>query len=457
MNRDTVFIGHANPEDNEFTLWLYAKLTNEGYKVICDLTFLTGGESDYWKDLDNALNQACKYILVFSKDTFSKSGVLDEWEHVRSMAKREGLKDFIMLLKVDDVPFDERIGTNRMNHFRFDFSWANGLKKLIYKLESDSVPVAKRSKLSIEEWQKNKYTTFSGVSEKDEDFYSNWLEISEVPDFIYFHEYQTSKQAASVNEELDEFPSIVLDNYIITFVKDTPTYVTKHQLEIKPNKSFEMDSSRVFQEYHSDKFPKYHDLRKLFVRLIRTAFELHLDKMGLKKYELSGGKGAFFYEVGQLEKDRANFQYRGKTKRKNLVGAYHESFWHYAISTRPLLSPFFCFSLKSHLLFSDDGKNIWASKSKLHSARRSKGRSFFNKDWRNFLLGFLSAISKDGESIEIKLTETAVLRLPVSTIMFTCNEGYDEPKDKARLVPIDYSEELEEWMNDTNEEGNDEP
>ena len=36
--RDTLLLSHANPEDNEFTLWLAFQLANEGYRVLCDLT-----------------------------------------------------------------------------------------------------------------------------------------------------------------------------------------------------------------------------------------------------------------------------------------------------------------------------------------------------------------------------------------------------------------------------------
>jgi len=55
MIRDTIFIGHATPDDNEFTLWLQSKLKNEGYNCECDLSLLLGGEADYWKNLQEFL------------------------------------------------------------------------------------------------------------------------------------------------------------------------------------------------------------------------------------------------------------------------------------------------------------------------------------------------------------------------------------------------------------------
>ena len=42
QERDTLLLSHANPEDNEFTLWLALQLANHGYKVWSDLTKLLG-------------------------------------------------------------------------------------------------------------------------------------------------------------------------------------------------------------------------------------------------------------------------------------------------------------------------------------------------------------------------------------------------------------------------------
>ena len=43
--RQALFISHANPEDNAFTLWLGAKLTALGYQVFADVLRLRGGDS----------------------------------------------------------------------------------------------------------------------------------------------------------------------------------------------------------------------------------------------------------------------------------------------------------------------------------------------------------------------------------------------------------------------------
>src|ERR1035441_7587686 len=65
--RDTLLLSHANPEDNEFTLWLALQLANEGYRVWCDLTKLLGGEV-FWDDIEEVIKtRAAKAVYVLSR------------------------------------------------------------------------------------------------------------------------------------------------------------------------------------------------------------------------------------------------------------------------------------------------------------------------------------------------------------------------------------------------------
>ena len=66
--RDTIFISHATPEDNEFTIWLASRLELMGYKVWIDKRNLLGGEV-FWNDIENAITiDAVKFLLVYSKN-----------------------------------------------------------------------------------------------------------------------------------------------------------------------------------------------------------------------------------------------------------------------------------------------------------------------------------------------------------------------------------------------------
>lgn len=452
--RDTLFIGHANPEDSEFTLWVYAKLKNEGYNVECDLTCLTGGEDDYWKVLQGILDhRAHKYLLVLSRDTFTKQGIIDEWEQAKAVAKRTGIKDFIMILKIDDVSFDIRIGVNVKNHFRFDLSWAKALKYLLIKLDRDKVPRKRGSPLSINDWLRNRYSTLSGVYRKSEKFYSNWLPIGQLPGEFYAYQYSNDSQAVAMLGEIDTYPIVRHDRYLITFLEDLPIFSTTNQFEIRYSNRTTITRDSVFERDESTDFPIYDDRRKFFVRLLNDAFQKQLTKRGLSSHEMSQGKRCFYYKLDQLVNNKVHFQYEGKSTWKQLVGDYFvESKWHYGISLHTLLYPHLCYSLKAHVVFSNDGQTIWESKKKLHRARRTKGKNFFNEDWRMLMLAFLHTLA-DGKAISVPLTEEVKLQLPTCTMLFESELGYDEPLEHGRLVPLDYHEdgEVETDEDDTDE------
>src|SRR5207248_7635457 len=99
-----VFVSHANPEDNEFTLWLSLQLAREGYPVWCDLTKLLGGE-DFWRDAEQAIRQrTAKFLFVLTRASNAKSGALDELQVARNVQRDEKLHDFIIPLLLDDLP-----------------------------------------------------------------------------------------------------------------------------------------------------------------------------------------------------------------------------------------------------------------------------------------------------------------------------------------------------------------
>lgn len=449
VTRDTIFIGHANPQDNEFTLWLYHKLTNEGYKVACDLVNLTGGESDFWKTLQDILeNQTCKYLLVFSKTAFTKQGVIDEWEQVRAIGKRESIKDFVGLVKIDDVPFDQRIGTVTMNQFRFDKSWAYGLKNLIKKLHIDKVP-RQDSSLSLNNWLKNKFAVSSGLVKKREKFHSNWVRITSIPDSIHFFKYSNAKQAEAILFEVDSFPVIKHDDYLITFLDKLPTESIKHGLTIEPKTHFVVNSQKCHEYFEKNDFPNYHDLRRFLVRLLKSSFSHYLRNLGLLEYQLSGKNSCYYYRNNFRPDNRIFYDFEGKKTRKDLVGIYYEtSFWHYAVSFRPLFHPYFCFSIKGHLVFSGDGIKTWEDKNEQHSARRNKGKRFYNAEWRSMLLAFLQSLNEEDPVIKLPGNFSKNIEIEKCPIKFYSSVGYVDPKEKGREVPIDFYDDENEGGDD---------
>jgi hypothetical protein len=342
-----------------------------------------------------------------------------------------------MILKKDDVPFDVRIGVNVKNHFRFDQSWATALKQLIIKLHDDAIPKESVSSLSVRDWLKNNYSTESGIVEKNEKFYSNWLSIPTLPDNIYFYKYTNSSQAEAILRDNLEYPIIQHDNYLITFLEELAPFSATHQIDIKYLKRIEIKTKFAFEKYESKNFPSYYDLRRFLVRILRDAFSKYLIQRDMQTYEMSQKTKCYFYKKDQLKENKISFVYGEKKSWKLLVGDYFDTFWHYGISFHPLLEPELCYSLRAHIVFSDEGEIVWTNKKKLHRARRGKGKNWFNSDWRMLMLAFLNSLSDNGNSIDIKLSNNYTLQMPITTIQFNSDKGYEEPNTNARMIPLD--------------------
>jgi TIR domain len=90
VTRDTVFISHATPDDNDFVRWLGTRLR---YNVWADLFELKGG-NPFWSTIEEALrHHACKMIFVVSKASVDpeRTGTLNELSVADALKKQ--LKD----------------------------------------------------------------------------------------------------------------------------------------------------------------------------------------------------------------------------------------------------------------------------------------------------------------------------------------------------------------------------
>jgi hypothetical protein len=98
--RAAIFISHANPQDNAFTLWLRAKLAALGYEVWADVLRLKGGD-DWQRKLEQALrHRARKVLLVANAVAVDKQGVRNELQIANDVAKAIGDSEFIVPLRL---------------------------------------------------------------------------------------------------------------------------------------------------------------------------------------------------------------------------------------------------------------------------------------------------------------------------------------------------------------------
>jgi len=444
--RDLLFISHLTPEDNEKTIWLYSRLKLLGYNAWCDVKGLKG-ETDYWGLIQNLIQiKACKFLVIVTKRTLTRDGVLDEFEFAKSIAKEHPeLKDFILMLKFDDSPYNTRIGQNRYHHIRFDESWAKGFSDLVEKLGKDNVPCSKQPENdAAQKWHSHlaidRHRIIKGKKER---YYSNWWPIIALPEYVFIYHYANEKQAEAIFQEPFDYPVQRIGNMLISFHSQLPHVSTKNDnLEILPKDVQKVAIKQILDGFESETFPRQKEAEDLLKKLLNRSLHLMLRSRGLSWYELATKSNCYFFPKGLVEKDSSTVNYHNRKKTKKLVGKFRGGFWHFAVSFRAKLRPIVCYSLQSHILFSDDGKHVWEDKAALHSARRTKGRRWFNEEWRDQLFAFLQALAEGDPVLSIDMNSDFTLEMHPFTATYFSGFGYMEPRNAERQDALvdDYEE-----------------
>jgi len=472
--RDIIFISHATPDDNDFSIWLASRLQLLGYEVWIDRNALIGGEK-FWQDIDQIIrNKAVKFLLVYSENICQrdsnnsiipgqlKDGVYKEFSLAESIGKQHSLSDFIVLLNIDGATYNLFIGADRLNQIPFYENWATGFNQLVKKLKSDNVPVDASNDAGFGSWYENNYTVPNGIIQKNELYYSNWWPIDSLPAFFYIYEFASEKQAKALYNLKWEYPIGKISNHLISFNEYQHFEIEEEgtKISVKPQNIHKIKLANVFTGFDSSSFPTHRDAENHLKQLLKRVFHLMMKDRGMFWYEMSNKQLAYYFTPSNLSGLKVKFEFphriSRKIKSKKLIGKYKKlGTWHFAVSTKPILFPSLAFSLKSHIVFTNDGYKPWVKedgnidKDKIHSHRRAKGKRFFNEEWRDMVLAFLNGIKKDGV-IEIALSNNFILTMSSMPELFWADFGYYEPKDNSRqgllsIYDFEDAEQLEDF------------
>jgi hypothetical protein len=241
--KDTLFISHSTPEDNDFSIWLASRLQLLDYDVWIDKGELLGNEK-FWEEIDRTIrNRAVKFLLVYSWNLCVnrepgrlKDGVSKEINLAESVRKQNPeLGDFILLLNIDkSAPHDLFIGSNRFGHIAFSNNWASGLRDLVTKLTKDSVAKSNRSTdHGFADWYADQYVVQDGVIPRRELYYSNiWL-IPPLPAKFYIYRFLKENPAVLIHREPCEFPISRTNNILASFSSKIPSEATVSDQKIR--------------------------------------------------------------------------------------------------------------------------------------------------------------------------------------------------------------------------------
>lgn len=445
--RNLIFISHANPADNDFTAWLGGRLSAMGYRVWADLRDLKGG-SKHWQEIERKIrDEAVKVLVVTTRASRTAEGVDNEINIAKGIEKELALKEFIIQLKVDDLPYTQLPpALNNRLAISFRDDWGSGLRKLAKQLAEERVPKVNSDHAAVELFSTALQDKSDELVTTKEPAFASWLPIN-VPDKLHVY---TFPSAAKVMEEKllsADIPAYSFSNTLIAFaVPDTVSYgvgVPVNHLRHAETATETWLDERSLTEFAIQR----KDRRRVFNGLLNAAWEIALRGFGCVEYQLARERAYFIPSHDKRPvKQPYNDPMDRKTRPITLVGESkkYSSLWHAAVSARASLSPIPVYSIRLHVAFTDDGVTTIADGEKAFRLRKSFCKSFWNDRWRRILFALFSRLTNGNDEIvlgtgggeSIKVGFPLALEIPYS-IASDLAVQVDESEDDDSVGEVD--------------------
>lgn len=444
--RETIFISHATPEQNDFAKWLSAQLSLAGYRVWFDVEHLLGGEV-FWDEIERIIREkAGKVLVAVTSVSQRKPGVLDEVNLAINVERSLAIENFVIPLRVDAIPYEQfRANLARKNIIDFSMNWAAGLSTLLQALQRDGFPRANTDGTSsAAALARHRLANRQEISREPEVVELSWSTILSLPQTIYFHAYDAISPIAIDKSVLRvPFP-------LLRYLRLTASFASVQEFssvigfEAPISSRCEL-STEDFLRAGTAELPgiKPRDARNMVTNLLRQAWEKKAVNLGLRPYKIAANTTAWFLPAGLIPNDQINFTDSSGTRRKKKLLGYSGKrgvFWHYALELKPVLTTPRHFSLKSHVVFTHDGIEPISSSAKLHLLRRAFCRSWWNDRWRDLTAAYLVFLAAGEDAISLPVNQTEAVRMSVSMLQAISPISIREPQSVDILDSDDYLE-----------------
>lgn len=454
MARDTIFICHATPDDNDFVRWIGARLTGHGYKVWADMFGLKGG-TPFWNTIEDALREhACKVIYVVSNASVdpARGGVRNELSVADTMRKHLGDPAFIIPVRIDAVAFsDLPILVHQLTAIDFSLSWGAKLLELLDALESANTPRRDADQSEeFERWRLDATRTAAAVNSEPEPVLTSLLPITALPEGIQYYSHSAETTAAVQALRGQRLPVAPFHQLLIAFADlDALDSALPNGINV------ELRAQATFAQFLSGQVsgvttPLRGDAQNMATALLRSHIERYLVGRGLKVLE-QRGSGAFYFPDGLVANNKVPYTAAsGRRTNKNVVGRSERNkvYWHLAMKVNVVLGPPAFVRFKPYVAFSEDGQNAIADPKRTSPIRRRFCKNWWNQHWRQLQEAFSvwladgqseCVISLDGEQ-RLKLAGQ-LLRLTADRHIIGDLQFQDEAED-----PIEPEEDEEDRL-----------
>ncbi|QUM73666.1 toll/interleukin-1 receptor domain-containing protein [Sphingopyxis granuli] len=432
--RSVVFISHATPNDNPFAQWLATQLSLSGYEVWTDFDRLGGGEL-FWDTIEDVIrNKAAKVVVAASRLAQTRSGVLDEVSLAITMERTLGLDNFVVPLRIDDMPHSEfRANLLRKNIIDFNENWASGLAALLKTFEEDRVPAdAVDSALNVGKLIHERLRTRKAVVEKADPVSINWLHIRRWPPAVHAVSLSTPAHRVGAVARTVSVPHVPYEGMLLSFSPAAHFSAELGGIGVSQSGSV---ATGEFLSGRWNQHPslKPHLARRIIANLVRQAWELTAQNRKLSRFDLASGASAWFFADNVLEGNKSAFIDRnGKKRSRALVGFSRKRkvYWHFAAEIRPLANDPTTLVVKPHVIFTEDGINPLESAAKMHALRRGFCKSWWNDRWRDLIAAFLSWLAEDEGELKLGVG-SGEISYSASMMALECPVSPDENDDMA--------------------------
>jgi hypothetical protein len=430
-----VFISHANPEDNVFATWLGARLASAGYAVWSDVTKLIGGEY-FWKDIEEAIRTySAKVVSVVSRTAVRKDGFLNELSVALSVESAQNLSDFVIPIRLDDLPFgDVPAQIHRKNLVDFTTGWQGGLARVIKKLELDAVPrsLDSRSK-QLTDWSKHFLEIDARFVDREEVVMTNWLQVTYLPAIAHVLRIDPLNQGGRSVDTDGSWPFSALGENVVSFAGrddlENSSACAAYEYIGRPKWSELIEgSSRTLRVFNG------RPATNALTDLLKQAWSREMAREGLVSFEMPGNRRAWYLPLSDQGVTRVSFvDLRGATRKKALQGRSEVlgAYWHLAVVARPVIRPSLQFELSLHVVFTEEGRTPIGDAKRMHAMRRRFCKNWWQKQWRDLLLAYLSFLSGGKTYIALKVSKDEIVNVSARPMLLRSRVTFSEGEDSS--------------------------
>jgi len=415
--RNLIFISHSTPEDNDFALWLGARLASAGYAVWSDVTNLIGGEI-HWDSIEEAIREhAIKLISVCSTASVGKKGFKDELSLALAVEQQHDFTNFVIPIRLGDLAYSSfPAEIIRRNGINFSQAWQDGVGKLIKRLELDDVPRSSAIDAdALSSWAKSLLQIDSDVIASDETLVGNTLSVLQSPSFINIHQLKAG--ASLPAEGMLAWPAE-------STAQSTCSFANFEGRDPGCLEYFSQVDLAYFLENGYERLSVgRQDAYNITSSILRQAWGRYVQSKGLQGQGFANGRVGYFLPAEDGGGKRISF--KGETgvagsRALNGFSAKNKVYWHYAPELLPILGKPMSYSVVPHVIFTEDGKTPISDSARAHRLRRRFCKSWWQDRWRDLMLAYLAHFAGGKDTIEVPLSESLNLILSVHPTLFVC-------------------------------------